>query len=300
MPRRRRSLILATAAALLAGALLAGALPSAARAACPSEAAMASVARSLLASQPVPPPLAAGATLADGICAQGHLARAMGGELGRPVGWKVGLTNAAAQSRFGVPHPLAGPIYEATVAHPSGSTFPARFAAVPVVEADLILRVRDAGINDAGADRVAILRHVDRVIPFLEMPDLALSEMGRMDGPNLLAIGVGARLGVVGEGFEPPATPEFAERLASMTVAFASDLRELSRAPGTALLGHPLDVIPWLVSDLRARGTRLEAGDLVSLGGFSPALPAEAGRTYTVTYTGLADAGPLSVSVSLR
>ena len=282
-------------AVLLAAALLA---PVAARAACPDDGAVRTFAASLLRNEAVQP-VAQGMSLADGLCAQNKLAALMTRELGRPVGWKVGLTNAAAQARFGTPHPLAGPIYEATVRARSGDTLPARFAAVPVIEADLIVRVRDAGINAAGTDHVAILRHLDQVVPFIEMPDLALAEMGKMDGPNLLAIGVGARLGVVGEAFEPPATAEFAERLGTMTVRFSDDRRELASAPGTALLGHPLNVIPWLAGDLAARGTALKPGDLISLGGFSPALPTEAGRTYTVTYGGLRDT-PISVSVSLR
>jgi hypothetical protein len=38
----------------------------------------------------------------------------------------------------------------------------------------------------------------------------------------------------------------------------------------------------------------------VSLGGFSPALPTEAGRTVTVRYEGLVTSGPVAVNVRLR
>ncbi|MCQ4159438.1 hypothetical protein NON00_05810 [Roseomonas sp. GC11] len=265
---------------------------------CPSPAAMEAMAASLLSNAPVQA-FPGQMTLADGLCAQARLVPAMRAKLGEVVGWKVGLTNDAAQKRFGVPHPLAGPIYAATVAARSGATLPARFAAVPTVEADLIVRVKDAAIAQAGEDHVAILRHLDQVVPFIEMPDLALADLKQMDGPNLLAIGVGARLGVVGEPIPVQATEEFAARLGSMTVRFASDEKELAKVPGTALLGHPLNVIPWLVKDLAARGVALKPGDLISLGGFSPALPPEAGRSYTVTYTGLLDA-PVSVSVRLE
>lgn len=265
---------------------------------CPQDAAMAAMASSLIANAPVEP-FGRDLTLEDALCAQAKLVLAMVKHLGRPVGWKVGLTNEAAQKRFGVTHPLAGPIYEATVRGRSGDKLPAKFAAVPVVEADLIVRVKDAGINTAGEDHVAILRHIDQVIPFLEMPDLALADMGKMNGPNLLAIGVGARLGVLGEPIEPQATPDFAAKLGTMVVRFANDQKELATAPGSALLGHPLNVIPWLVKDLAARGMALQPGDLISLGGFSPALPAEAGRTYTTTYTGLLEQ-PVSVSVTLE
>ncbi|MXP64714.1 hypothetical protein E0493_15280 [Roseomonas sp. M0104] len=265
---------------------------------CPDDAAMQALAASLLAKAPVQP-FGRSLSLADGLCAQRKLVPAMEKQLGPVVGWKVGLTNEAAQKRFGVDHPLAGPIYQATVKAHSGDTLPADFAAVPVAEADLIVRVKDEGIAEAGEDHVAILRHLDQVIPFIELPDRALADLKQMDGPNLLAIGVGARLGVVGDPITPEATEDFARRLGSMSVRFATEQKELATAPGTALLGHPLNVIPWLVKDLKARGTALKAGDLISLGGFSPALPAEAGRTYTVTYTGLLEK-PVAVSVTLK
>jgi 2-keto-4-pentenoate hydratase len=278
---------------LLAALLI---LPFAAQAACPDEATMGRLAEALVDNRSSPP-IAGMTSLADGQCAQDRLVPLLAAHWGRPVGYKVGLTNPAAQQRFGVSHPVTGTIFEGTIRLRDGAELPARFGAVPTVEADLLVRIRDEGIATAGRDRVALLRHIDQVIPFIEMPDLVLS--GGMDGPNLLAINVGARLGVLGAPIAPEATEAFAARLAAMTVVLASDQRELARAPGTALLGHPLDVLPWLVEDLAKRGLRLRAGDYVSLGGFSPALPTEAGRTYTVRYEGLQDA-PVSVSVRTR
>lgn len=280
---------------IIAAAALLALLAAPARAACPDDAAVDALARSLLENRPAQP-LAGMTTLDHGQCAQDKLVAQLVRHWGRPVGYKVGLTNAAAQQRFGVPHPVTGTIYENTVRLRSGAEVPARFGAVPVVEADLIVRVRDDGINQARTP-LEVLRHLDQVIPFIEMPDLVLAS--GMDGPNLLAINVGARLGVVGEPIAVEATEEFANRLAAMTVVFDNGERELSRAPGTALLGHPLAVLPWLAEDLAKRGERLRAGDLVSLGGFSPALPAEAGRTYTVRYEGMLRE-PVSVSVRLR
>jgi 2-keto-4-pentenoate hydratase len=268
-----------------------------AQAACPSEAEVARLGADILARRPAQP--YAGLTMEDAACARERLVALLAQHHGPAVGYKVGLTNAAAQQRFGVPHPVRGTIFLATVrargTAASPAEIPAAFAAVPNVESDLLVRVKDEGINEAGADHVAILRHLDQVIPFIEMPDLVLAP-GGMNGPNLVAINVGARLGVLGDAIPVQATPDFAARLGSMTVTLATEQKELSRAPGTALLGHPLNVIPWLVEDLKRDGRRLRAGDLISLGGFSPALPTEAGRTVTATYEGLADQ-PLTVSV---
>jgi len=282
-----RRLLLAAAATL--------ALAQPALAACPGDEAVDALSRALLSNTPAQP-LAGMTSLADGQCAQDKLVAIMVRQWGLPVGYKVGLTNPAAQARFGVAHPVTGTIYESTVRLRSGAEVPARFGSVPSVEADLIVRVRDEAINQART-HLDVLRNIDLIIPFIELPDLVLAS--GMDGPNLLAINVGARLGVVGEGIPVQVTEEFAARLASMTVTLASDQRELARAPGTALLGHPLNVIPWLAQDLASRGERLRAGQMISLGGFSPALPAEAGRTYTVTYEGLL-AAPVAVSVRTR
>lgn len=280
-----RTLLLAAAASL---ATLGPAL-----AACPDEAAVQALSRSILANTPAQP-LTGMTSLADGQCAQDRLVPLMVPHLGQPVGYKVGLTNAAAQQRFGVPQPVVGTIYQQTVALRSGGEVPARFGAVPNVEADLLVRVSSDAINQART-HLDVLRAIDLVIPFIEMPDLVLAS--GMDGPNLLAINVGARLGVVGEPIPVQVTEDFAARLGSMTVTLSTDQRELARAPGTALLGHPLNVLPWLAEDLARRGQRLQVGQYISLGGFSPAVAAEAGRTYTVRYDGLR---PEPVTVSVR
>ena len=277
---------------LLLAACASFAFSGIAAAACPSDEAIEALSRSLLANTPAPA-LAGMTSLADGQCGQEKLVALMVRHWGRPVGYKVGLTNPAGQQVFGIPHPVTGTIYEATVRLRSGGEVPARFGAVSLVESDLMVRVRDEAINQART-HLEVLRNLDLVIPFMELPDLGFT--ARPDGPNLLASNVGARLGVLGEGIPVQVTEEFAARLGSMTVILASDQRELARAPGTALLGHPLNVIPWLAQDLASRGERLRAGELISLGGFSPLFPVEPGRTYTVTYEGLL-AAPVTVSV---
>ena len=273
------------------------ALPMTAQAACPDAATVGRLAEALLDNRPSPA-ITGMTSLADGFCAQGQLVAILRESWGRPVGYKVGLTSAPVQQRFGVNIPLRGVLLESSVSLRDGATVPARFGAVPVIESDFLVRVRDDGINQAGRDRLEILRHLDQVIPYIELPDLVLS--GGFDGPNLLAINVGARLGVVGTPIPVEATQDFVDRLASMTVTMVDDRgQERARAPGSAALGHPLDVVAFLIEDLARAGKRLEAGQLLSVAGYSPTLPLEAGRTYTVRYDGLV-AQPVSVSVRTR
>ena len=53
-----------------------------------------------------------GLSIADGLCAQKTIVAGLGSDLGRPVGYKVGLTNKATQDRFKVPHPVRGVLLE--------------------------------------------------------------------------------------------------------------------------------------------------------------------------------------------
>jgi 2-keto-4-pentenoate hydratase len=281
--------------ALILAAL--GATPT--LAACPDVPGVARLAAAILERREPPAP-PAGLSMPDALCARERLVAVLAQPWGDQVGWKVGLTNPAAQQRFGVPHPVAGAIFHGTIRERSGAELPAGFGIAPAVESDLLVRIRDEGVNEAGDDPVALLRHIEAVVPFIELPDLVYSGGAvPWSGPLLVSINVGARLGVLGEDIPAEATPEFAARLGAMTVTLADDTRELSRAPGSALLGHPLNALAWLVRDLREQGRRLRPGEYVSLGGFSPALPVTPGRTYTATYDGLA-ANPVSVTVRIR
>lgn len=95
----------------------------------------------------------------------------------------------------------------------------------------------------------------------------------------------------------PLADAEFAARLGSMTVTFIGDDRELVRVPASVLLGHPLNALAWLAGGLARSGWGLQAGDIVSLGGFAPSVPARAGHVHVQRYEGLA---PQPVGVEVR
>jgi len=274
---------------LILAVLLLAAAP--ARADCPSPATMQARAATFLARQPLP--AMPGLSLADGACAQRALVAALMPHLGPLVGWKAGLTSQALQRAFGVNHPVRGALLERMLLA-DDATVPAAFGAVPRFESDLLVRVASTAINQATTID-DVVRHIDAVIPFIELPDLVLAPGERFDGGTMLAINVGARLGVMGTPL--PVTPGLADRLASMTVVLTDDTgKEIARSEGRALMGNPLAVVLWLVQDLKDAGEALRPGQLLSLGSFSPLTAPAPGRTITATYLGLADA-PVRVKV---
>jgi 2-keto-4-pentenoate hydratase len=210
--------------------------------------------------------------------------------LGDVVGYKLGLTNPAIQQRFGIDHPIRGSIFHATLRAASGAEIDARFGAVPVLEADMLVRVSVGGVEAALNDHAALIRHIDQVIPFIELPDLVYAPDHRPSLGDLLAINVGARLGVQGRPIAVTPSADFIAALGRMSISLHQDGREVSRAPGAAILGHPLNALAWIARDLAREGRPLRAGDMISLGSFSPPQPVAPGQVWTARYEGLGDA----------
>ena len=229
-----------------------------------------------------PAPAPAVGSVDEALDFQAAFVKALEPIAGAPVGYKVGLTSKAVQERFGVDHPLRGVLLERMLLE-NCSVVPARFAAVPIAEADLIVRVKDAGVNQAQTPE-EVLEHLDAVIPFIELPDLMLKQGEPLTGATITAINVGARLGVLGRPIPVEATPEFAQALAGMQVYVAVDNTLAMKVPGKAILGHPLNAVIWLARDLARRGEALKPGDLVSLGSLGKPLRPQAGQTLWVSY----------------
>ena len=264
-----------------------GASAPALASACPDAGFIEAMAADILARTPTPAPEVD--TFEDAFCAQAMLVEALSAHWGAPIGWKAGLTSPPAQANFGVTEPVRGALF-AEMFLPDGATLPAAFAARPLFEADFIVIVGDAAINTA-TTHAEVMAALDTLHPFIELPDLVVPAPPELTGPKITAINVGARLGILGEGI--PADPALIDTLASMQVTITDqDGEVLASAPGSAILGHPLNAVLWL----RDSGLTLAPGDMLSLGSFGPLLPPRPGLTATITWEGLPGDPSLSVS----
>ncbi len=212
---------------------------------------------------------------------------------GRVVGYKAGLTKPVVQKRFGHASPVRGALLEKMLLE-DGAEVPAKFGVIPIFEADLVVVVKDEGINRAKTP-ADVLKHLASIRPFIELPDMVTAKEQPLTGAVITSFNVGARLGVLGKPIAPDAA--MADALAKMTVVLRDqDGKELGKAPGAAILGHPLNAVVWLAQDLAQSGGKLRAGDILSLGSFTAPMPPKAGTKITVTYEGL----PGNPTVSVR
>ena len=237
----------------------------------------------------------AGLSLADARHAQREFVARLTPKLGRRIGFKVGLTSKAVQESVGASSPVRGVLLKDMLLK-DGAEVSATFGARPIWEPDLIVTVKDAGLNDARTP-LEVARHLSEIVAFIELPDRTVAESEKTDGNLLTAVNAGARLGILGPRVKIEPTPAFLTALEKMTVTATEQTgAELAKATGDALLGHPLNPVLWLIEDLAATGEKLNAGDLISLGSFARPQPPRAGQTVTVRYDGL-PGGPLKVSV---
>ena len=216
----------------------------------------------------------------------------------RRAGYKVGLTDRKAQEMFGISQPLVGVLFKQMLQQ-DGAEIALDSATSLLVELDLLARVKSAGINQAvSVEDVA--RHIDAIIPFIELPDALF----RLDGGNaaalLIAGNVGARWGVAGIPATVVDAQDLVERLPSMTFRLTTDTGEVLReGPGGRILDHPLNSILHLLKELRLRNETLKQGDLISLGAIGGPVKAEQGRRYTAEYSGYGEK-IFTVSVTIR
>lgn len=264
-----------------------------ASAACPSDLEAARLVAAYMNRQTIanPSPL----TLAEARCGRDKIAVFLGQQLGQIAGYKAGLTNPAVQRRFHSDQPVRGTLFWNMLVA-DGSEVPAGFGARPLFEADLLVRVRSSGIHQAKTPE-EVLKYIDAVIPFIELPDLLVQEPGKLDHAGITYLNAGARMGVMGRPLL--ATPLLGGQLAAMKVhVLDGSGREVDHGQGSDVMGHPLQAVIWLARDLARAGVRLRAGDLLSLGSFSRLAPPQAGMDIRVVYEGL-DGSP-AVGVKFR
>ena len=235
--------------------------------------------------------------LDDARAVQADLVGLMAGRY-QHAGYKVGLTDRKAQEMFGIPQPLVGVLFKEMLL-PDGAVIALDSATSLLVELDLVARVNSADINHAVSIE-DVARHIDAIIPFIELPDALFRLDGRNAAALLLAGNVGSRWGVAGTPVAVVNAQDLVEYLPAMTFHLETDTGAiLRRGQGNRILGHPLNSVLFLLEELALRNETLKPGQVISLGVIGGPVKAEQGRQYTAKYSGYGDK-VFSVSVTIQ
>lgn len=217
-----------------------------------------------------------------------HAARMAEGAV--PVGRKIGFTNAAVQSRYGVREPIWGYVYDTTVTTVTNQFHACslgRFAE-PRIEPEIVVHFRSA--PPAGADLPAILACIDWVAHGFEIvqthfPGWKFQAADTVADSALHgALLVGAPQPVARLGADPAAALE------SFSLALSCDGAVRDTGTGSNVLGSPLAAIAHLIAVLarQPQYKALQAGEIVTTGTITSALPVRAGETWSTALEGIA------------
>ena len=246
-------------------------------AACPPPAQMQAAAAGWLAGQRLPDPVVA--SMADAACAYTAFRGGLEAAMGKPVGVKVGFTSKPVQDRFGVTEPATGALFAPMIV-PDGGAVSLSGSRSPFYEADLIVTVADPAIMQA-TTREQVAAALGEVRPFIELPDLALAEGVKATGPVMASYGVTPWRGVLGQGVAVADLADPVADLAALRVVLKANGASVAQGTGDMLLGHPLDVVLWLVGQ---GSYDLPAGAMISLGSLSPLTEAAPGTEVSADY----------------
>jgi 2-keto-4-pentenoate hydratase len=196
----------------------------------------------------------------------------------RPVGYKIGLTSQRMQQMCGIPHPLAGVIYESRV-HPSGATVRLGDFARLGLEFELCVRLRHP--LRGPVTRADVVAAVDAVAPAVELIEDRNADYAALDMATLVADNSWSGGIVVGQFVPPPAD------LASVEGVLTLPDGSRDSGHGRDVLGHPYEPVAWLAAHLGRRGQDLKAGDLVMTGSLVRTRFAQAGERWQFSVDGL-------------
>ena len=205
----------------------------------------------------------------------------------RPVGRKIGFTNRRIWDEYGVHAPVWGYVYDRTL-HDLAAPFPLAAFAEPKIEPEIMLglsRAPSPGMNDAALlSCIAWVAHgfeiVQSIFPGWKFapPDAVI-----IDGHHAaLLIGPRHEIGAK--------AAEWLRALTSFEIGLFCDGKLMDKGHALNVLEGPLSTVRY-VMELLARdpdNPPLAAGEIVSTGTLTRALPVKPGETWTTKLKGIA------------
>jgi len=224
------------------------------------------------------------ATADDAYAVQAALTALRGREEGaRPIGWKIGATNAASRELLGVAEPFFG-VLLTTATTDAPSSFAAADMFLRVIEPEIALEI-GADLDPAAApyDADAIRAVVRAVIPAIEIVDTPLAAGLKSGGLALIADGGAHGRWIRGK----PVGDWQGLDLIEHRVTLSIDGALVREGRGGNVEGGPFAATAWLANALAARGLALRAGDVVTTGTTTQPAPAAAGQSVRADFGSL-------------
>ncbi len=215
-----------------------------------------------------------------------------------PVGRKIGFTNRNIWAEYGATSPIWAHVYDSTLVYAKNNTATLSLSGstAPRIEPEIAFKI-GAPVPVGCKDAATILRSIEWLAPSFEIVDCHFPDWKFKSADSAADHALHWRL-IIGD--PQPVAPAAVERLAAqirdcqVTLSCNGKIRE--RGVGSNALDHPALALAFLADILaiQPQFPALAAGEIVTTGTLTAALPVAAGETWTSEFTGLA-VGPLTV-----
>jgi 2-oxo-3-hexenedioate decarboxylase len=207
-----------------------------------------------------------------------------------PVGRKIGFTNRTIWAEYNVYEPVWGYVYDLTVHNLAeiGDTFSLMGLAEPRIEPEIVFKLASAPIP--GMDETELVACIDWVGHGFEIvqsifPGWKFSAPDTVAGFGLHgALLIGPRHSIAAHG------GDWSRTLSTFEIDLKREGTVVDHGRAANLLGGPASALRHLV-DILSRdqvNPPLAAGEIVTTGTLTRALPVSAGETWTTDLTGIA------------
>jgi 2-keto-4-pentenoate hydratase len=219
-----------------------------------------------------------------------HRARLARGE--RPIGRKIGFTNRTIWEEYGVYEPIWGFVYDTTVRFADGprATLEVGHFAEPRIEPEIVLHFRTA--PPATRDESELLASIDWIAHGFEIVQSPFPDWKFQVADTVAVNGLHGAL-VVGPRIPVAAIPDCVHKLREFTISLAREGVVRAEGGGANVLDSPLLALAYLLEVLRGlpQFPPVAAGEIVTTGTLTAALPVRAGEIWTTTLAGIELAG---------
>jgi 2-oxo-3-hexenedioate decarboxylase len=209
----------------------------------------------------------------------------------RPVGRKIGFTNRNIWAEYGATAPIWAHVYDRTLIVPERdrATVSLKGAVRPRLEPEIAFKLK--GPLAAGvADPAQILKAIEWVAPSFEIVDCHFADWKFRSADSAADFALHWRL--IAGSPRPVEAVEITELVAQLrdcrvTLSRNGDVRD--RGVGANALGHPAAALAHLAAVLAGQPqfAPLAAGEIITTGTLTAALPIRPGETWSSRYEGL-------------
>ena len=205
----------------------------------------------------------------------------------KPVGRKIGFTNRRLWDEYGVRAPIWGYVYDRTL-HDLATPLPLAPYSAPKIEPEIMFGLAKA--PSPGMDDAALLKCIDWVAHGYEMVQSIYPDWTFTAPDTVIADAMHAALLIGPRHKTGKNAGEWLRTLTSFEIELFCGGKPMDRGHALNVLEGPLSTLRYLM-DLLARdpvNQPLAAGEIVSTGTLTRALPVKPGETWTTKLKSIA------------